>query len=163
MSGSGWGLIGGEDLRRVSLELRRMGTEGGELRKRMRSSIRASAAPMVPAVRASIAAIPAPSEYHSGLRRRLQRATKLRVKLAGPNASVRILVDPKLMPDGEKSIPQLMEGVRKWRHPVFQAGTRDVWVTQTPHPYFFKVVQPLGVKSRIEMAVMVRETSREVL
>lgn len=79
--------------------------------------------------------------------------------MAGPNASVRILVDPKFMPDHEKALPQLMEGVRRWRHPVYG---NDVWVTQTPHPYFFRVVQPLGIKSRVEMAATVRSIARDV-
>lgn len=156
-----------------------MGDEGKGLRTEMRRSIRRAAAPMVPAVRASIGAIPAPSEYHSGLRKRLQRATWLRIRTAGRNASVRVLVDPRKMPNEEKAIPMLMEGTagRPWRHPVFghsadeassqSAGTGHGrgwnWVKQDPHPYFFKVVRPLGIKSRVEIAVMVRKTSREVL
>lgn len=175
-TGGGWGLVGGEDLRRVSLELRRMGTEGGELRKGMRRSLRKSAAPMVPAVRASIGSIPTHSPYHSGLRKRLQRATWLRIRSGGRNASVRVLVDPRKMPNKEKAIPQLMEGTagRPWRHPVFGRSAEDgnrgqghgrdwTWRKQDPHPYFFKTVRPLGIKSRVEMAKLVRETSRQVL
>ena len=154
-----------------------MGEEGGELKRRMRSTIRKSAAPMVPAVRALIGAIPAATGEHSGLRKRLQRATRLSVKIAGRNASVRILVDPRKMPDHEKKIPQYMEGTagKPWRHPVFgsmaEDGNRGLghgrdwnWTKQPqqPHPYFFKTVRPLALKSRVEMAKTVREIARDV-
>lgn len=156
-----------------------MGDEGKVLRREMRRSLRRAALPMVPAVRASIASIPATSGFHSGLRKRLQRATWLRIRTGGKNASVRILVDPRKMPSHEKTIPQYMEGTAPgpWRHPVFGHSEDEAaslkagkghgrgwgWVTQDPHPYFFKVVRPLGLKSRVEMTVLLKKTSREVL
>lgn len=136
---------GGKDLQRISRQLRHVGN-GREIRKRMTKELRASARPMVPAVRASIGAIPATSGKSSGLRRRLSRATRLRVSTVGRNAGVSVLVDPKKMPEGEKALPKNMEGLKRWRHPVF--GNRDMWVQQKAHPFFFRAVRPLGSKSR---------------
>ena len=150
---------GGGDLRRVSAELRRMG-DGGELLRAYRRELRAAAAPMVPAVRAAIAAIPAAGPASTGLRKRLQRATRLQSRTTGKYAGIRVLVDPKKMPSGEKSLPEEMEGTKRWRHPVF--GNRSSWVTQQPHPYFFKTVEPLGARSRAGVAAATAAVERQV-
>lgn len=149
---------GGADLRRVSAELRRMGD--GELLRAYRKAIRASAAPMVPAVRASIARIPAKGPGSTGLRRRLSKATRLISRTTGRWAGVRVLVDPKKMPDHEKSLPEMMEGTKRWRHPVF--GDKARWVTQEPHPYFFRVVEPLAARSRVAVAEATAEVTRQI-
>lgn len=150
---------GGEDLRRISRQLRHVGN-GREIRRRFVRELRAAARPLVPAVRASIAAIPARSGRHTGLRRRLQAATRLRIRTAGRDASVAVLVDPDRMPSGEKALPKLMEGLRRWRHPVF--GDRETWVTQQPHPYFFRVVRPLGLKSRRAVNQVIDSITRDI-
>lgn len=147
----------GTDLRKVSRELRRM--NDAELKKRFRSELRKAAAPMVPAVRASIAAIPAKGPRSTGLRQRLQRATRLSVKTVGRGASVQVLVDSKRMPDGEKALPKDMEGLQRWRHPTFG---HEPWKTQEPHPYFFRVVRPLGASSRVAVGRVVSSISRDI-
>jgi hypothetical protein len=159
-----WGVYGGKDLRRISLELRRQGN-GREVAKKFRRELRRAAAPMVPAVRASIAQIPTHGDKHTGLRQRMSKATRLRVRTVGRGASVQILVDPKRMPDGEKSLPQYMEGAEghtRWRHPVYGPRGSTPYVTQPPSPYFFRVVRPLGARSRVAVAKVVTEISREI-
>lgn len=149
----------GKDLRVLSAELRRQGDR--EIKRKMSRQLRASAAPMVPAVRASIAAIPVKGTSGStGLRQRLQKATRLKVRTTGREAQVTILVDPKRMPPGQMALPQAMEGLKRWRHPVF--GDRAVWVTQEPHAYFFRVVRPLGIASRVAVAKVIRDITREI-
>lgn len=156
------GLItSGTDLRTVSAKLRRAGD--GRLKKKFRTELRACVAPMVPAVRASIAAIPVKGPDSSGLRTRMQRATRLSVKTTGRSAGVAILVDPKRMPDGQKALPQYMEGAEghtRWRHPVF--GDPDAWVTQEPHAYFFPIVRRLGVTSRIAVDKVIADINRQL-
>lgn len=143
---SDWELRGGKDIKRVGAELRRM--DDKEILKRFRKELRAAAAPMVPAVRASIAAIPVKGTSGStGLRKRLQKATRLMLRTGGKLAGIRVLVDPKKLPDHERSLPAMEEGLRPWKHPVY--GNRGVWVRQDPHAYFFPVVRKLGPASRI--------------
>lgn len=155
-----WGLYHGKDLRRISLELRRM--DDREVLKRFRRELRATAAPLVPAVRASIAAIPVKGPKSTGLRKRLQKATQLQMKTVGRQAGIRILVNPAKMPSGQKALPQYMEGAEghtRWRHPVYG---HDVWVTQEPHPYFFKVVRKLGPASRVAVNRVVNGITRDI-
>lgn len=151
----------GKDLRVVSAQLRRAGD--GRVKKQFARNLRAAAAPMVPLVRASIAAIPAKGPASTGLRQRMQRATRLSVKTVGRSASVSVMVDPKKMPDGQKSLPQYMEGAEghaRWRHPVF--GDPDKWVQQPSHPYFFRVVNRLGGMSRVAVAKVIADITRDL-
>jgi hypothetical protein len=163
---SDWELRGGKDIRRISAELRHVG-DGKQIKKRMTRELRNAAAPMVPAVRQSIAAIPVKGPKSTGLRQRLQRATRLSVRTVGRTAGVRILVDPHKMPDHEKSLPQMVEGLKPWNHPVYpRAGeTRGEWTwvnKQPPKPYFFRAVRPLGVRSRIAVNRVLTGITRDI-
>lgn len=158
--GVDWSVQGGTELRRISKELRTMG-DGKEIKKRFSRDLRAAAAPLVPAVRSAIAAIPATSGDHTGLRTEMARATGLTVRTTGRQASVSIQVDGRKMPSGRKALQAYMEGLKRpWRHPVF--GNRDVWVTQQPHPYFFRTVRPLGVASRIVVNRTISKITRDI-
>lgn len=151
---------GGTELRRISKGLRSMG-DGKEIKRQFTTDLRAAAAPLVPAVRAAEAAIPATSGEHSGLRSALQRATRLTVRTVGRQASVAIQVDGRKMPDSKRALQSYMEGTKKpWRHPVF--GNTDVWVTQQPHPYFYRVVRPLGAASRIAVNRVINRITRDI-
>jgi hypothetical protein len=160
-AGHGWGIKRGRDLRVIALELRRMG-DGKTIRSKFRRELKAAAAPLVPAVRASEAAIPVKGTSGStGLRKALQRATKLMIRTSGRQAGVRILVDPKRMGDYGANMPAMVEGTTPWNHPVF--GNRDVWVNrQPPKPYFYKVVNRLGPASRVAVTRVVASITREV-
>ena len=133
------------DLRRVSRELRRM--DNPEIKKRFRKELRAAAAPLVPRVRSSIRAIPSERGYSpQGLRGQMAKATRLEVRTTGKQAGVAIRVDGRKMPAHMKSLPSMVEGKKRWRHPVY--GNREVWVTQTRRPYFYNVVRVAGPASR---------------
>jgi hypothetical protein len=155
----------GTDLRVVSAKLRKAGADKA-VRRQFSRNLRAAAAPMVPAVRASIAAIPVKEGGRSsGLRKRMQKATRLKVRTVGKSASVQILVDPKKMPDGQKALPQYMEGAEghtRWRHPVFAPHGTEPIIQQPPKPYFFKTVRRLGVTSRLAAAKVVRDITKEI-
>jgi hypothetical protein len=133
----------GDDLRRISRELRRM--DNKEVTKRFRKELRATAQPLVPVVRASIRSIPSRTGDGS-LRAAMSRATRVEVRTTGRQAGVAIRVDGRKMPSHMKSLPSMVEGKKRWRHPVY--GNRAVWVQQPSKPYFYKVVRPAGQASR---------------
>ncbi|NUQ99556.1 MAG: hypothetical protein HOY79_24380 [Streptomyces sp.] len=138
-------LRSGDDLQRVSRELRHMGDR--EVSKRFRKELRAAARPLVPKVRAAIRQIPSGRSYSpDGLRGALARATRLEVKTTGRSAGVAIRVDGRKMPAHMKSLPSMVEGKKRWRHPVF--GNREVWVNQPKQPYFYDTVRVAGPASR---------------
>lgn len=155
---SGFELRGGKDLARISRQLRRTGN-GRELTKQYRQQLRAAAKPMVPAVRASILAIPAGSQ-HTGLRRRLAAAVRLTVRTSGRRAEVSVRVDGRRMPAEEGSLPSMMDGRKRWKHPVY--GNRETWVTQKPHPYFARAIIPLIRRSRSAIQRATREITKEI-
>lgn len=138
-------LQGGQDLRRISRELRRM--DNPEIKKRFRKELRAAARPLVPKVRQAIREIPSNRGYSpDGLRGALSKATKLEVKTAGRSAGVAIRVDGRKMPSHMKSLPAMVEGKKRWRHPVY--GNRENWVNQPSHPYFYDALRAAGPASR---------------
>lgn len=152
------GLRDSGDLRRISRELRRM--DDKELKKRFRKELRKAAAPLVPRVRSSIRSIPSKQGYSpEGLRGALSRATRLEVKTVGKQAGVAIRVDGRKMPSHMKSLPSMVEGKKRWRHPVFG---HDVWVNQTPHPYFYNVVRVAGVASRRAVNKVMDDISKDI-
>lgn len=161
MPATPWTMHRGTDLRVISAELRRM--DDREVTSRFRRDLRVAAAPLVPAVRSSAMAIPSRQTHgkRTGLRRDIARAVTLRVRTAGKLASVAIFVDGRKMPDREGALPQYMEGTRpRWRHPVF--GNPDVWVVQSPHPYFYRVVVPLGFASRVAINRTINSITRDI-
>jgi hypothetical protein len=163
---TGWGLKTGGDLRAVSIALRHAG-DGREIRKQFSRELRNAAAPLVPAVRRSVMAIPVKGVPKSasypegpGLRARIARATRLQLRLTGRIAGVRIFVDPRRMPMGQKALQNELEGLKRWRHPVF--GDSGVWVQQEPHPYFFPALRTLGPKATIATQLMIRKITQEI-
>ncbi|MFI0481743.1 hypothetical protein [Actinomadura sp. 9N215] len=114
----------------------------------MRAELKTAAAPMVPAVRGAIRAIPNSSNAQRsragrrrpGMRTALARAVTVQVRTGGRRAGVSLFMNPRRMADGTKALPAYFEatpGYTRFRHPVF--GT-DTWVTQRPHPYFTRTV-----------------------
>ncbi|MCQ9178757.1 hypothetical protein KMT30_06870, partial [Streptomyces sp. IBSBF 2953] len=119
------------------------------------------AQPYVPLVRNSIKSIPSKRPYSAdGLRGRMSKATRVEVRTVGRDAGVAIRVDGRKMPSKMKALPKGMEGTRRWRHPVF--GNREVWVTQPPHPYFFRVVRPAGTAGRRAASRVVDSITRDI-
>jgi hypothetical protein len=148
----------GQDLASVSRKLRKAGN--GEVSKQFRTELRAVAAPFVPAIRGSIAAIPVKGTSGStGLRKRLQKAVTLRVRTAGKNAQVSILMSTAKMPSGQKSLPAMMEGTKRWRHPVFG---HEPWKQQDPHPYFFPVMRKGGPAAKVAVNKVVGNVTRKI-
>lgn len=152
----------GKDLARIVRELKRM--DDKELLKRFRKDLRATARPLVVAVRASIRQIPSSQRYKAdGLRGLLSKATNLQVKTVGRQASVIIRVDGRKMPDRSKAVQSYMEGERpyhRWRHPVF--GNTEAWVQQPPQPYFYRVMDRAGPRARLGVNKVIDQISRDI-
>lgn len=152
-----WGVVySGKTLRQISAELRKM--DDKEIAKRFRKELRAAAAPMVPAVRTAISTLP--SNHDGTLRGLLKKAVTLQVVTVGKQAQVTIRVDGRKMPGHMKSLPAMVEGKKKWRHPVY--GNRNVWVNQQPMPYFYRTVERFGPATRVRVAVVIRGIERDI-
>ena len=153
--------VTGKDLAEVSRELRKAGN--GTVTKQFRQELRAVAAPFVPAVRSSIAAIPVKGTAGStGLRQRLSKAVTLRVRTSGKNAQVSILMSTGKMPDGQKSLPAMMEGTKQWQHPVFGPHDSETWTSQPSHQYFFPVVRGIGPAAKVAIGRVVKNITKEI-
>jgi hypothetical protein len=147
------------DLRRITRELRRM--DDKELKKKFRRELRKAAAPLVPKVRASIRSIPSKQAYSpAGLRGALSKATRLEVKTVGKQAGVAIRVDGRKMPAHMKSLPSMVEGKKRWRHPVY--GNRNNWVNQPSEPYFYRVVRAAGPAARRAVGRVMDDISKDI-
>ncbi|MFI5973507.1 hypothetical protein [Streptomyces sp. NPDC051452] len=147
------------DLRRIVRELRAM--DDKKLKAKFRRELRKAAQPLVPKVRRSIRNIPSQQAYSpDGLRAALARATRIEVKTSGREAGVAIRVDGRKMPSRMKSLPSMVEGTKRWRHPVF--GNREVWVDQPKQPYFYNAVRTAGPLARRAVSRVLDDITREI-
>jgi hypothetical protein len=151
---------GANQLRAVGADLRRAGAPGRGIRSKMRRNLVAAALPVKLAAQRAALEIPTSGTGHTGLRQALAKATQIRVVTGGKNVVVRVWVNPARMPAGQQSLPGLMEGLGKWRHPVF--GT-DTWVDQASHPYFQHATEVAGIKAAQKAAIAaVQATAAEI-
>jgi len=112
----------------------------------IRGELSRAITPLLPAVRASIMNTPAHGPKHTGLRGRISNCVESWAKIEGPIVTAGVEVNSSRMPDGEKSLPLMLEGDKVWRHPIF--GDRAHWVGQASHPYFWQAVSFYGPASR---------------
>jgi hypothetical protein len=84
-----------------------------------------------------------------GLRSLLASATRLEVRTTGRRAGARIRVAGDKMPSAMRALPQMWEGEKRWRHPVF--GDATTWVGQASRPTFYAAVQPSEAQARAEI------------
>lgn len=113
----------------------------------VRSELSKAVRPLLPSVRASILNIPTYGDKHTGLRVRISRTVESWAKIEAGVVTAGVAVNSAKMPSGQKSLPLMMEGVKRWRHPVY--GNRNVWVAQESHPYFYQAVAFFGPASRL--------------
>jgi hypothetical protein len=158
----------GASLRTISRELRAMDDAKvtGIFKKRLTDA----AGPFVPAVRASALAIPVKVDgRHTGLRARIAACAAVASWQDAPReVAVAVEIQPQHMPDREKSLPLLMQGVgvgrrgdSRWRHPVF-GRNKDPWVQQPPHPYFFQAAGGFGRAAGAAMQRALDDITRQI-
>lgn len=178
MMGNGVHVRSAVELRTIARELKEMGDR--KVLAQFRRELRIAAAPLVPAVRASIAHIPVtttdkpyrPKGLKAGqawsggerasLRSLLMRATRLYIRTGGRLTGIVIMVDGRKMPPGMRNLQKYMEGTKPhWRHPVFGhwvAGMPD----QPAHPYFYPVVDKLGPLSIVAVDRACRRITNDI-
>ncbi len=136
---------------------KKVGAAGGpEARKRFNSALKAAVAPAAQAARQSARNIPARGQQSTGLRQAIAKAVSVRATGSG---GVRVFVDPKKMPAGQKALPKLLEGPAPFRRRVF--GT-DVWVSQDAHPWFGPTMAAQSTHVRGDVERVIGEFMREL-
>lgn len=147
---------GSQQLRAVSRDLRAAGTPARGLNSKLRRGLVAAMAPMVAEVRRNAFNIPATGDTSSGLRVSLMRATRARIATAGRNVTVGLIVDGKKMPQGQEGLPGLMEGERRWRHPLF--GDTEHWYGQKSHPFVGPAIPSTVLRAEAGVNAAIRAT-----
>src|SRR5215475_3312505 len=136
-------------LRAISRDLRRMDAQ--KVTRIFKKALEDAARPYPLQVRRSALAIPVKEGgKHTGLRARIAGCVSLTSWTENREAGVSVWIDVRKMLPDYRTLPLYMEGVpgsrgqdyRRWRHPVY--GNREVWRSQSAHPYFFRPVEPLG-------------------
>jgi hypothetical protein len=128
-----------------------------DLRKSMVKRTRDAIYPVVPVLRAAITSLPSGGTGHTGLREKTARGVQVKVSVAGPRVGARLRVDPRLFPANAKSLPKRLEGIGRWRHPVW--GNTDVWVNQESHPYFYRTLLPFQGHMKTEITKILADTA----
>jgi len=155
--------VNASDIKSLARDLKVLGD--GHMAKDLYRALRESGLPIVDDIRAAVLAIPSKSdggataargrrtvaafgrskakkktmakfERKAGLRETIARAVKQSVSASG--GTITIKVDADMLPNNQRMLPWDLEGVSRWRHPVYG---HDVWVTQSSHPFFFPTVQ----------------------
>ncbi len=155
----------GADLRAIADQLRAM--DDATVKRLFRRKLEDAAKPIVPRVRASVMAIPATGEKHTGLRARIAACVEVASRDSAPRqVSVALQVNPHKMPDREKGLPLYMEGVAfgrhdRWRHPVYGHSERP-WVQQRSHPYFYGPASAFGPAAGRAMQAALEDITRQL-
>jgi hypothetical protein len=151
------------DLKRLARALGKT-AEGRQLRRDLSRGFRDVLKPYVPRLRAAYRAGPSRGGRRFRgvpLRTLLARSVRVEVRTSGRQAGARIRADGRRMPNGMKALPAYWEGERpRWRHPVF--GNRDVWVTQQPHPAFYRTLRPTEHAARREVDQLLAALARKL-
>lgn len=151
--------------------------------REMSRNIREELKPVVAEIRAKVKSLPSTSarqrtgtgrrtgragrsakavaERPRGLRDAVARGVQMKVNLSGKNMGVRLRVDPRHLPEGQKQLPQLLEGTRpRWRSPNW--GRRTEWKTQPAHPFFFSTIEPHIPRVRQRVMREIEKAMREL-
>lgn len=140
---------GSESLRRMADALRRADRE--DLRRGLDRAIRRAAKPTVADLQEAARSIKTQGQRKPGAKRpftkevgakgtraKIAEAVAATVSTAGEDPRVRFQVRTSKLPAEIQNMPRKFdEGT--FRHPVM--GNRDVWVTQTSDPWFFKPIR----------------------
>jgi hypothetical protein len=154
--------VNASDIKALARDLKVLGD--GHMAKDLYRELRQAGLPIVDDIKAAVLAIPSKSDSattdarsrramarygkskarnktiakfdrKAGLRETIARAVKQSVSASG--GTITIKVDADMLPNNQRMLPWDLEGVSRWRHPVYG---HDVWVTQPSHPFFFATV-----------------------
>ena len=151
---------GSDQMRAVARDLRAAGATGRGLRAKLRRNLTVAMTPMRQEVKANARSIPVTGTRSTGLRERLDKATRIRVLTAGKNVTVGVIVDGAKMPPDQRSLPAAVEGEgRPWRHPV---PNTDVWVQQESHPIVAPAIPKTVVAAAAAVDAALEQTALEL-
>lgn len=156
------------DLNRLGRDLRAAGRK--DLQKEALKRMRRKVEPIRPEIQRAVRATPggtedlrsrkARSERPRRLRDATARGVQVKASLSGRYAGVRLRVDPRHFPDGEKHLSKYLEGVLpRWRSPNWG---RDQWKQQRARPYFFPTIRPHIPGVQTEVAKIISEIMDEI-
>lgn len=156
------------DLARVAKELRRAGRK--DVLKEASARARAELRPVVGELRAAIRATPggtgdqrsarARQARPRGLRDAEARGVQIKVNLSGRDVGIRIRIDTRHFPDGEKQLARYREGeLPRWRSPNWG---RDEWKQQRAYPVFYPTIRPHVPRLRAGMRRLVDDLETEL-
>lgn len=156
------------DLNRLGRDLKAAGRK--DLQKEALKRMRRKVEPIRPEIQRAVRATPGGTEHLRSKKARSERPRRLRdatargvqvkASLSGKYAGVRLRVDPRHFPEGEKHLPKYLDGaLPRWRSPNWG---RDQWKQQRPHPYFFVTIRPHIPAVQAEVAKIIKETMDEI-
>lgn len=160
--------VSSNDLARLGRDLQRAGRK--DLKKEALKRMRRRVQPIVPEIRRAVRATPGGTSDLRSVKARAARPRRLRdatargvqvkASLTGKYAGVRLRIDPRHFPDGERHLPKYLEGtLPRWRSPNWG---RDQWKQQRPHPYFFVTIRPHIPSVQTEVATIISEIMDEI-
>jgi len=156
-------IIDSGDLRRVNKQLRQQ-ADGKELRKELSGGLREALNPIRDEVKAAYRAQPGYRGRRTRpgppLRNLLAKATRVEVRTTGKLAGARLRVDGRKMPAGMRSLPQMWEGSKRWRWPVY--GDRRHWAQGRARPTFDRTVEPHEDEARRKVEQIVDGVRRKL-
>lgn len=138
-------------LTRLARDMRRAG--GRDLSNELARSLRTHIKPLVPVLRSAIRATSSKGLTRSrksveerplGLREAEARGVQVKVSFSGRSPGVGLRIDPRLFPEGSKTVISYREGVRsRWRVRNWKsARRREDWHSQRAVPAFFPTIRP---------------------
>jgi hypothetical protein len=160
--------VSSRDLARLGRDLRKAGRK--DLNKEALRRLRKEVQPLVPQIRRAVRSTPGGSGDERSVKARAARPRRLRdatargvqvkASLTGKYAGVRLRVDTRHFPDGEKHIAKYLEGVLpRWRS---KNWGRDEWKQQRAHPFFYPTIRPHLPQVKAEIAKIIKEVSDEL-
>jgi hypothetical protein len=153
-------VAGAQQYRELSARLR--GAARGDLQRRLNGAIRNEGQPALNAVQHALRTVRiTPSARlkgrQTGLRQRVADATRISVLQSG----ISIRVEPgRVDPRYGKSLSYGVDGLGRWRHPVF--GNRNVWVAQQGEEVFFSNLTQHEASWRAGIERAMRDMTRTI-
>lgn len=96
-----------------------------------------------------------------GLRDAIADAIYVTSRTTGDKVEARVAVDTRKLPDGQKSLPGLLDGQgRRWRKPVF--GNREVWRPQPSDPWWTPTIKQFEADMRRAAEEALDEVAKDI-
>jgi hypothetical protein len=95
----------------------------------------------------------------AGLRDTIARAVKVQIKTGAKAAAVRIVVDEKLLPPDQRSLPRHLDSAEGWRKPTFG---HDPWTKQYGRPWFASTIRKYAGELRTQILAAMKDIADDI-